>query len=83
MNVTMTNTEQNRLTMMGKENLFFRWIEIVQYEGSQPGGLTQSRRSEVLEKARETFTAQGIDFDDFVDSIGGITAFPGLEQAGS
>lgn len=65
---------QNRLTMMGKENLFFRWIEIVQYGG---------RHDEVLQKARDVFTAQGIEFDDFVDSVGGITAFPGLEQAGS
>jgi len=81
--MTIANMKQNRLIMMGKENLFFRWIEIVQYEVSRPGGLARSRHNEVVEKAREVFTAQGIEFDDFVDSVGGIAAFPGLEQAES
>ena len=31
---------KNKLTAMGKENLFFRWIEIVQSETSQPGPFT-------------------------------------------
>ena len=34
---------KNRLTAMGKENLFFRWIEVVQSETSQPGPFTAER----------------------------------------
>jgi len=70
------------LTVLGKENLFFRWIEIVQYESTQPGGLSGQRRIEVMDKARDIFQAQGIDFDDFVTTIGGLEAFPGFDQAG-
>jgi len=69
--------------VLGKENLFFRWIEIIQYESTQPGGLSGQRRNEVLAKAQDIFQAQGIDFGDFVTSIGGIEAFPGFGQAGT
>jgi len=68
---------------MGKENLFFRWIELIQYESEQPGGMNATRRKEVVEKARDVFTAQGVDFDAFVTAIGGIDAFPGLAQTGT
>lgn len=34
---------KDRLTVMGKENLFFRWIEVVQSETSQPGPFTAER----------------------------------------
>lgn len=34
---------KNKLTVMGKEHLFFRWIEIVQSETSQPGPFTVER----------------------------------------
>lgn len=67
--------------MLGKENLFFRWIEILQYESSQPGGLTSTRKANAINKAREVFETQNIDFDDFATSIGGIASFPGLDSA--
>ena len=34
---------KDRLTAMGKENLFFRWIEVMQSETSQPGPFTAER----------------------------------------
>lgn len=34
---------KNKLTAMGKENLFFRWIEVVQSETSQSGPFTVER----------------------------------------
>ena len=34
---------KNKLTAMGKENLFFRWIEVVQSETSQSGPFTAER----------------------------------------
>jgi hypothetical protein len=68
---------------MGKENLFFRWIELIQYESEQPGGMNPAGRKAVMEKASNVFTAQGVDFDAFVTAIGGVDAFPGLAQSGT
>ncbi|KAF2236821.1 hypothetical protein EV356DRAFT_442731 [Viridothelium virens] len=72
---------KDRLTAMGKESLFFRWIEIVQYESSQQGGFTEQRQAEAVRQARELFQAQGVDFDDFVGEMGGKEGLPGMEQS--
>lgn len=53
------------LSAIGKEDLFFRWIEIVQFESSQPGGFGPEKQVEVAKQIRELFAAQGIDFDEF------------------
>jgi len=71
---------QDRLTMLGKENVFFRWIELIQYETTQPGGFTPKRQADAVKKARQLFEEQGIDFEEFLASVGGVEAFPGLEQ---
>jgi len=62
---------------MGKENLFFRWIELLQYESSQSGGFTKERQASILAKARTLFEEQGIDLDDFLGAEGS-RALPGL-----
>ncbi|OCL06194.1 hypothetical protein AOQ84DRAFT_440983 [Glonium stellatum] len=72
---------KDRLTQMGKESLFFRWIEIVQYESSQPGGFTPERQIQAAEKAKQLFAEQGVDFDDFIKSTGGLEGMPGMENA--
>ncbi|KAF2843366.1 hypothetical protein M501DRAFT_985485 [Patellaria atrata CBS 101060] len=72
---------KDRLTAMGKEGLFFRWIELVQYESSQPGGFTRERQENAVKNARELFKLNGIDFDDFLRSIGGLEELPGMESA--
>jgi len=51
------------LSQLGKEDLFFRWIEIVQFETSQPGGFGAQRQHEVAEQIRELFSKNGVDFD--------------------
>lgn len=66
--------------MLGKESVFFRWIELIQYESSQPGGFTPQRRVDTIEKARQLFEEQGIEFEEFLESVGGIQALPGLDQ---
>ena len=71
---------KDRLTAMGKENLFFRWIEIVQYESSQPGGFMPERQAVAMSKAREAFEAQGVDFERFWKDVGGMEGMPGLES---
>ena len=71
---------QDRLTQMGKESLFFRWIEIVQYESSQPGGFTPERQVQAAEKAKQLFAEQGVDFDEFIKSTDGHEGLPGMEN---
>ena len=64
---------KEKLEEMGKEDLFYRWIEIVQYETSQPGGFTKERQAEAMRQARELFEAQGVDFDKFWKEVEGDT----------
>ena len=72
---------KEKLAALGKERLFFRWIELVQYESEQPGGLSRSRHEEILQKAKDMFNQDGIDLDDLLVSIGGIEQFPGLDTS--
>lgn len=67
-----------RLTRVGKESLFFRWIELIQYQTNSQGGIS---RESLLGQAREMFGEQGIDFDAFANSLGGVEALPGISEA--
>lgn len=52
------------LTAMGKENLFYRWIEVVQFESTQPGGFGPEKQEAAAKKIREMFEAESINFDE-------------------
>jgi hypothetical protein len=54
---------RDALAKIGKEDLFFRWIEIVQFETSKPGVFGAQRQHEVAEQIRELFSKNGVDFD--------------------
>ncbi|KKY21181.1 hypothetical protein UCDDS831_g04249 [Diplodia seriata] len=69
---------KDRLTALGKESLFFRWIELIQYESSQPGGFTPARQQDAVTKAKELFEMQGVDFEKLIDDVGGLEGIPGL-----
>ncbi|KAF2872196.1 hypothetical protein BDV95DRAFT_571746 [Massariosphaeria phaeospora] len=71
---------KDRLTLMGKENLFFKWVELVQYESNAPGGFTYERQAATAEKAKTMFEEQGVDFEKFIQEIGGLGGMPGMEQ---
>ncbi|EOD47476.1 uncharacterized protein LTHEOB_372 [Neofusicoccum parvum] len=73
---------KDRLTAMGKESLFFRWIELIQYESSLPGGFTPERQQDAVLKAKELFEKQGVDFEQFIKDLGGFEDMPGLENVG-
>ncbi|KAH8692632.1 hypothetical protein BGW36DRAFT_384863 [Talaromyces proteolyticus] len=68
---------RQRLASMGKEDLFFRWVELVQYESTQPGGFTPERQRSTMLQAKEMFEAQGVDFSRFWQEVGGMEG--GLE----
>ena len=63
---------RDALSALGKEDLFYRWIEIVQFETTRPGGIGDSKRQEeVAKQVREEFTAKGVDFDKlWADTVG-------------
>jgi hypothetical protein len=72
---------KDKLTAMGKENLFFRWIEIVQYESSS-GDFTPERQQATLKKVEKVFDDQGVNFKELIESVGGMEGMPGTEKAG-
>ncbi|EUC44977.1 hypothetical protein COCMIDRAFT_96770 [Bipolaris oryzae ATCC 44560] len=63
---------KDKLTAMGKESLFFRWVELIQYESSAPGGFTPERQAAAAEKVKQMFEDQGVDFEQFSREIGGL-----------
>jgi hypothetical protein len=63
---------KNELTTMGKENLLFRWVELIQYESTQPGRFGPERQVEAMAKAKELFESHGVDFEKFWAKIGGM-----------
>lgn len=66
---------RDALTAVGKEDMFYRWIEIVQFEASQPGGFGPEKQVEVAGRIREMFAKEGIDFDAFwKEAVGSDTA---------
>ena len=72
---------KDKLTKMGQEELFFRWVELVQFESSQPGGFTEGRQANAMREARKMFADKGVDFAKFWEEVGGAEGMPGLEKA--
>ena len=60
------------LTAMGKESLFWKWMEIVEDERLGDDELTPDRQKLVEMRVQNEFHANGLDFDDIVMSIGGL-----------
>jgi hypothetical protein len=84
--VPVTNPEAERvlqnfrekLTGLGQEDVFFRWIEIVQYETSLLGGFTEARQVSAVKELTELLTNRGVDCESFWTDIGGHKGLPGL-----
>ncbi|KKA27534.1 hypothetical protein TD95_005016 [Thielaviopsis punctulata] len=51
------------LIALNKENLFYRWVETVQFEATSPGGFTAEKQEEAAKKIRDMFKEHDIDFD--------------------
>lgn len=54
---------RDALFAMGKEKLFYRWVETVQYEASSPSGFGPEKQESAAKKIRELFEKENIDFD--------------------
>lgn len=67
------------LTAMGREGLFFRWVELMQYETNSEGPFTQARREKTIAASRTLFAGVGVNWDEVIDGIGGLDGLPGME----
>ncbi|KAL2371322.1 hypothetical protein BDBG_06278 [Blastomyces gilchristii SLH14081] len=75
----LSNTQRDKIIMfheklasMGKEDLFFRWVELIQYESTQPGGFTPERQQKTMKETQQLFEDQGVDFEKFWADVGGM-----------
>ena len=64
----------------GCEDVFFRWIEIVQFESSGPGGLTEGGRGRALMELKGLLQEKGVDLTEVLEVIGGVKELPGMEE---
>ncbi|CAM1503772.1 Fc.00g013630.m01.CDS01 [Cosmosporella sp. VM-42] len=55
---------RDALAAMGKESLFYRWVEIVQFESTQPDGFGPEKQKVAEKKIRELFEKEGINFEE-------------------
>lgn len=67
---------KDKLASMGKEELFFRWVEIIQYESTRPGGFTPERQHAAMLEAKKLFDEEGVDFAHFWREVGGMEGLP-------
>lgn len=66
---------RDALRGLDKEDLFYRWIELVQYESSRPGGFTEERQVQAADEIRELFKTESVDFDQlWLDAVGTPTS---------
>lgn len=74
-----------KLDNMGKEALFWKWVELIQFETetnndtAARGGMEERLRR----KGREMFAGEGVDFDEFWKEVGGLDDIPGLKSSSS
>ncbi|KAL3477576.1 hypothetical protein BJX99DRAFT_226174 [Aspergillus californicus] len=73
---------KEKLSDMGHEALFFRWVELIQYESTQTGGFTAERQQSAMIQAKAMFEAAGVDFTQFWQEVGGMEGFGPLDGEG-
>ncbi|KAL4882860.1 hypothetical protein BJY04DRAFT_216947 [Aspergillus karnatakaensis] len=73
---------KEKLSDMGQEDLFFRWVELIQYESTQPGGFTAERQQSAMVQAKQLFEDAGVDFTKFWQEVGGMEGFGEVDAQG-
>lgn len=73
---------KGKLDVMGKEGLFWKWVELVQFETEGREMLTgrSSGRENVVSRGKALFEEEGVDFDEFWRDVGGLEGMPGLDD---
>jgi len=63
---------KDKLTSMGKEDLFFRWVELIQYESTQPGGFTPDRQQSAMGQVSNSSRTMGLTLRNSGQTLGGL-----------
>ena len=71
---------KEQLTAMGKESLFWKWMEIVEEERNADSEFTADAQKRVEMRVQNEFHVNGVDFDEIVLSIGGLDELPLPDQ---
>ncbi|KKY26752.1 hypothetical protein UCRPC4_g01443 [Phaeomoniella chlamydospora] len=71
---------RKNLTSKGKEDLFYRYVEIVQYEASRPGDFAVGYQRRAWEEAKKAFASQGVDLNEVKKEMGGGKSMPFFED---
>ncbi|CDM30518.1 hypothetical protein DTO013E5_2531 [Penicillium roqueforti] len=74
---------KDKLADMGKEDLFLRWVELIQWESSRPGGFTVERQRSAMMQAKQMFEDENVDFSQFWHDMGGMEGVEGLDPGSS
>jgi hypothetical protein len=61
---------KQKLTEMGKEDLFFEWINLIHFESSKPGGFTKERQIAAGAQVKQLFEKHEVDFEKFEKECG-------------
>lgn len=69
---------RDALAALGKEDLFFRWVEMIQFETTQPGGFTPEKQAAAAQKIRDMFKSNGVDFDELWKEAVGTDGLAGM-----
>ncbi|GAB1317619.1 hypothetical protein MFIFM68171_07829 [Madurella fahalii] len=69
---------RDALASLGKEDLFFRWVEMIQFETTQPGGFTPEKQEAAAQKIRDMFKSNGVDFDELWKETVGSDGLAGM-----
>ena len=69
---------KKRLAEIGCEDVFYRWIELIQYETSRPNAFTEERKKAVVQEFRKMLRSRSKDDEAFIALIGGPSELPGL-----
>lgn len=71
---------KDKLSAIGKEDLFFQWVEFIQFESTRPEGFTPERQRKAMFEVQQMFANEGVDFSSLWQEVEGIeTDFPGLD----
>jgi hypothetical protein len=70
---------REKLKALGCESVFYRWIEIIQYETNQPGGFLEGRQGEAMRELQRMLESKGVDYGGFLGDIGGTKGLPGFD----
>ncbi|KAF1982262.1 hypothetical protein K402DRAFT_448772 [Aulographum hederae CBS 113979] len=71
---------KTRLERLGKEGLFFRWIEVMQEEGAREGEWGVERQMKLEERVKRLFESEGVDVEELMrgmSGVGGLGVGPG------